>query len=151
MLIIFPSLSSPCFHLFSLKVGRRNGRVCIWAGGGGAERVGVKLRVPLAHPSPLIAQDVFGFAQIRPEHTPSRIQLNCSRAHIGCSGPRSAWMGPSRHDGEFHPNLTKPTQPPTSVLLKIPQCSCQGGVKGAKDLGLQMFQQVKDKRWEEGH
>lgn len=81
--------------------------------------MGVKLRVPVAHPSPLIAQDVFGFAQIRPEHTPSRIQLNRLRAHTGCSGPGSARMGPSRRDGEFHPNLDN-LPPPTSVATPNP-------------------------------
>lgn len=63
-------------------MARRNG--CLRLGGwvvseGG--RGGLKLRVPVAHPSPLIAQDVFGFAQIRPEHTLSRIQLNCWCVH----------------------------------------------------------------------
>lgn len=75
-----------------LRLGR-------WGGVGAGEGfAGVKLRVPVAHPSPLIAQDVFGFAQIRPEHTPSRIQLNCSRARthwlLFFLGPRSAWIGP---------------------------------------------------------
>lgn len=93
-----------------LRLGR-------WGGVGAGEGfAGVKLRVPVAHPSPLIAQDVFGFAQIRPEHTPSRIQLNCLRARthwlLFFWGPGLLGLGPGGGvDGEFHPNLAKPQLP----------------------------------------
>lgn len=60
-----------------------------------------KLRVPITHPLPLIAQRVFGFAQIRPEYTSSRIQLNCLYTHgaLALVCLDGLWR-----DGEFHPH-----------------------------------------------
>lgn len=66
-----------------------------------------KLRVPATHASPLIAQGVFGFAQIRPEHTLSPIQLNCSRTRGALA--RVCLDGLFRRDGEF---LSQPRPPP---------------------------------------
>lgn len=61
-----------------------------------------KLRVPITHPLPLIAQSVFGFAQIRPEYTSGWIQLNCLYTHGALA---LAWvcLDGLWHDGEFHP------------------------------------------------
>ena len=66
-----------------------------------------KLREPIAHPFPLIAQSVFGSPQIRAEYTSSRIQLNCLNTHGAL-----AWvcLDGLCHNGEFHP--TPPPPPP---------------------------------------
>lgn len=70
-----------------------------------------KLRVPITHPLPLIAQSVFGFAQIRPEYTSGRIQLNCLYTHGGLAW---ACLDGLWHDGEFHP---QPPAPPPILFL----------------------------------
>lgn len=156
MLIIFPSLSSPCFHLFSLKVGRRNGRVCVWAGGVGWCGEGGGKTQSSSRSS--VAFDSSGCIWLCPDktwaHTESDSVELFARTHwllwaqVCLDGPEQAWW---RIPSQPHQHPRRRPPHPTSVRLKIPQCSCQGGVKGAKDLGLQMFQQVKDKRWEEGH
>lgn len=60
----------------------------------------VKRRVPITHPSPLIAQSAFGSPQITPECTSSRIQLNCLNRHGAL-----AWVCSDElcHNGEFYP------------------------------------------------
>lgn len=74
-----------------------------------------KLRVPITHPLPLIAQGVFGFAQIRPEHTLSQIQLNCLYTHGALA---QVCLDGLWHDGGFHPHCTTTllTENPTVVL-----------------------------------
>ena len=80
-----------------------------------------KLRVPITHPLTLIAQSLFGLAQIRPEYTSSRIQLNCLYTHahkkcfgIGLLGWASAWSRIS----------SLPLALPPSPSITIPQwCS----------------------------
>lgn len=82
-----------------------------------------KLRVPITHPLPLIAQGVFGFVQIRPEYTLSRFQLNCLYTHgaLALVCLDGLW-----HDGEFHPQ----TPSPSSTSLTIPQWCFGAGAVG---------------------
>ena len=72
-----------------------------------------KLRVPITHPLPLIAQSVFGFAQIRPEYTSGRIHLDCLYTHGAL-----AWvcLDGLWHDGESPPPLSATSLPPTAAL-----------------------------------
>lgn len=69
-----------------------------------------KLRVPITHPFPLIAQGVFGFAEIRPEYTLSRIQFNCLYTHGALA---QACLDGLWHGGEFCP------LPPPLFLLHL--------------------------------
>lgn len=85
-------------------------------------RLPVKRRVPITHPSPLIAQSAFDSSQIRPECTSSRIQLNCLNRHSDL-----AWVCSNEfcHNGEFY---SRPCALPPS------QC-CSGSELFVKDEG----------------
>lgn len=95
-----------------------------------------KLRVPITHPLPLIAQRVFGFPQIRPEYTSSQIQLNCLYTHgaLALVCLDGLWR-----DGEFHPH-------PLRYLTDSGALGPELLVKGVWHLRLQMLPCVKDKK-----
>lgn len=108
-MFIFPPCC-PDFDLYSLK----------WWSVIDVFAFAEKLRVPITHPLTLIAQSLFGLAQIRPEYTSSRIQLNCLYTHGALALVCLDWLW---HDGEFHPQPPSPSLPllyltdnPTVVL-----------------------------------
>lgn len=107
--VYFPPPRRPDFDLYSLK----------WWSVIDVFAFAEKLRVSIAHPLRLIAQSLFGLAQIRPEYTSSPIQLNCLYTHGALASVCLEWLW---HDGEFHPQPPPPvpllylTDNPTAVL-----------------------------------
>lgn len=85
-----------------------------------------KLRVPIAHPLPLIAQSVFGSPQIRPEYTSSRIQLNCLNTHGALA---RVCLDGLCHHGEFHTHL--PSLSAAELLVRGEGCAVPGATNVA--------------------